>query len=241
MLFVESLLGTQVGSVPTTVSTIGTNALIWLSGDTVASLADGTTVTTWTNLGVGGASYNVSASVSIPTKTTFGGKPAIRFNTTNQVSYNLVTPVTLTGGNCTLVLVTKQSALRVVALGGKTPNGSCFWGNSSNTGSAYLYRNTADTGWSPTTLASVAGHKVFCAQITGTTSVTYFDNSITPVSVSAPLTGTFIFGKVGARDYSGNNSQPSDGYIAEIMVFTSIVPVSTCQTLVDALKAKYGV
>ena len=185
---------------------------------------------------------DLASSRNIPTKTTFGGKPAIRFNATNQVSYDLITPVTLTGGNCTLALVTKQSASRVVALGGKAPNGSCFWGNASNTGSAYLYRNTADTGWFPTTLASVAGHKVFCAQIVGTTSVTYFDNSTTPVSVSAPLAGTFIFGKVGARDYGGiNNSQPSDGYIAEIMVFTSIVPVSTCQTLVDALKTKYGV
>lgn len=240
MLFVESLLGSP--ETPTTVSAIAGTALIWFSGDTVASLADNTTVTTWTNLGVGGPSYNASASVSIPTKNTYGGKPVIEFNPTNKICYDLITPTTLTGGNCTLVLVSKQSASRMVALGGKSPNGNCFWGNVSDTGSAYLYRNTGDTGWLPFPLVSVSGLKVLCAQIHGTTSVTYFDNSITPVSVSAPLGGTFIFGKVGARDYSNsNNNQPSNGYLAEIMVFTSIVPVSTCQTLVDALKVKYGV
>lgn len=240
MLLVESIQGADSRPIPADVSIIGTTALIWLSGDTVSNLPTGTSVSTWTNLGQGGATYNASASVNICTKSNFGGMPSIKFNP--GLSYDLITPVTLTGGNVTLVLVTKQSAARVVALGGKSPNGNCFWGNASNNGSFYLYRNTADGGQDLSGLVSVSGYKVFCAQMIGTTSITYFDNSITPVSVSANISGNYIFGKVGARDYLGtNNGQTSDGYIAEIMVFTSVIPLSTCQVLVSALKVKYGV
>jgi len=232
MLFVESLLRQQSGE--SEVSAIGTTALIWLSGDTIAGLPDGTEVSTWTNLGQGGASYNASASTNPCKKVTFGGMPAIDF-AASGIGFDLVTPVTLTGGNATLVLVTKQSATRVVALGRKA--GGCFWGSTTNNnGSFYLYRDTADTGWSPSTLVSVAGYKVFCIQVIGTTSITYFDNSVTPASVSAPLGGTFLFDVVGYR-----GAQTSRGYAAEIMVFTSVIPVSTCQTLVSALKVKYNV
>jgi hypothetical protein len=220
------------------ISEIASNAVIWFSADSIANLSDGAKVNTWINLGTGGATYNANIAVAgTISKNTVDGIPAIHISTDS--SFNLANTINLTGGNCTLVLVTKQTSSRVVALGGTTAsaNGNCFWGSWQNDSSGYLYRNSSDGGWTISGLTAVTKSKVFCIQVIGTSSITYFDNSTTPVNVSPTLTGNFVFGAIGRRD--GFGTQYSRGYISEIMVFTNLVPTSNCQILVEALKQKY--
>jgi len=213
----------------------------WISPAlTLSTVADGTTISSVTNLGSAGGYYSVTAAANIPTKATQRTYPVLNFNGTNQLSYVLSNQIDITNQG-SLFFVGYQTANRMIALGGAAPsNGNCFfgWGSANNT--TFLLRNTADGGMTLNGLSSVAGLKAFGVIKTGST-VKYYDNNLSSATLTG-ITGTFIFGKVGDRDFSNNvDNQPSTGVLGDVLYFRQAVDDAQAKKVMLTIKARYGI
>ena len=212
-------------------------ANIWLASYTLSGLSNGTKVTSWTNLGKDGSTYNATNATTAPIKTTLSGIPTLQFNATTELVLNLANAFTATS-DFSVFIVGYQTANRVIGFGGASPNGNCFWGYSANNGTSILLRNTSDVGLTVTGQTSVAGLKAYGVVKTGTTSTTTYDNGTTGVA-RAGISGNFIFGRIGSRD--AFSVQRSTGYIAEVLYFDSALSSTDAATVMTNLKQRNGI
>jgi len=216
------------------------NANIWLASSTLSGLDDNTRVTNWINLGKDGSIYNATGTTTAPIKTTLSGIPTLQFNATTDIVLALANAFTATS-NCSFFIVGYQTANRLLGFGGASPNGNSFWGYSGNNGVTALLRNTSDAGLTVSSQTSVAGLKAYGVVKTGTTSTTTYDNSTTGVG-RAGISGNFIFGKIGTRDFSNiADNQRSTGYIAEVLYFDSALSATDAATVMTNLRQRNGI
>ena len=204
-----------------------------LSAYAFEGLADGTTVTSWTNIGSAGATYNASTARG-PVKTTVSGRPVLYFDGLDIMS--LATAVNMSTGS--VFYVAWQLNSRMVVLGGETPNGNCFLGWSENSNTGFLFRNTTDAGLTLSGLSSVASLKSFGIVKTSTSSSKTFDNTTSGVSRGG-LSGTFTFKGIGYRQAYG--TQYSNGYIAEILFYDTALNDTDAASVITSLKNRWGI
>lgn len=223
---------------PPTYETLAPTADIWFDSASLSSLTTNSKIASWTNKGTTGSTYDATESTLGPRKVIYNGYTALQFSSTDK-RLVLANELTITGG--TLFMVGHQTASRLIAFGGVLGTGPCFFGYSGDNGTGVLYRNTFDGGLTLSSLNSVSGLKAFGLTITGTSSTTYFDNSTSPVS-SSGAAGTYKFKKIGVRDYgSTEDSQPSTGYLTEILYFSTPLSNDDAATMMTGLKTKYGI
>lgn len=216
-------------------------APLWLSATSLSQLADDTQITSWINQGSAASTYDASVASLGPKKVTYNGFTALQFDSTTFKKINLATEIDLVSGS--LFMVGYQTSSRMIALGGSldTSSGNCFYGYSGSNGTLFLLRNTSDGGFTSGTLSSVAGLKAFGMIKNSTTSLVYYDNSTTVTSTSA-ISGTFRFKKIGTRDYSNSlDSQPSTGYLTEVIYFDSVLSDTNAQLIMSGLKSRYSI
>jgi len=218
------------------------NPNLWFSpAITFAGVADTTAASSLPNLGVSGSIYNASTSTGAPQVATQNGVKVLNFNGSTLANLQLATEIDLST-NSSVFFVGYQTANRMVALGGSNAsgNGNAFFGWSGSNNTVFLFRNSSDGGQTLTGLQSVAGLKVF-GMIQGTSTFTYYDNSTIPTN-GTYVSGTYKFGKVGARDYSGSfNSQLSTGYLGDIVAFNRAVSNDEAVMIIAFLKEKYNI
>jgi hypothetical protein len=218
------------------------NPNLWFSpAITFAGVADTTVASSLPNLGVSGSIYNASTSTGAPQVATQNGVKVLNFNGSTLANLQLATEIDLST-NSSVFFVGYQTANRMVALGGSNAagNGNAFFGWSGSDNTVFLFRNSSDGGQTLTGLQSVAGLKVF-GMIQGTSTFTYYDNSTTPTN-GTYVSGTYKFGKVGARDYGGSfNSQLSTGYLGDIVAFNRAVSNDEAVMIIALLKEKYNI
>ena len=218
------------------------NANLYFSpATTFAGVADTTVASTLPNLGISGAIYNATTSTGAPQVATQNGVKVLYFDGSLLKNLQMATEIDLST-NSSAFFVGYQTANRMIALGGSNAsgNGNAFfgWGGSNNT--SILFRNSSDGGQTLTGLQSVAGLKVF-GMIQGTSTFTYYDNSTIPTN-GTYVSGTYKFGKVGARDYSGSfNSQLSTGYLGDIVAFNRAVSNDEAVLIMKLLKERYNI
>jgi len=218
------------------------NPNLWFSpAITFAGVADTTVASSLPNLGVSGSIYNASTSTGAPQVATQNGVKVLNFNGGSLANLQLATEIDLST-NSSVFFVGYQTANRMVALGGSNAsgNGNAFFGWSGSNNTVFLFRNSSDGGQTLTGLQSVAGLKIF-GMIQGTSTFTYYDNSTTPTN-GTYVSGTYKFGKVGARDYGGSfNSQLSTGYLGDIVAFNRAVSNDEAVMIITLLKEKYNI
>jgi hypothetical protein len=218
------------------------NPNLWFSpAITFAGVADTTAASSLPNLGLSGSIYNASTSTGAPQVATQNGVKVLNFNGSTLANLQLATEIDLST-NSSVFFVGYQTANRMVALGGSNAsgNGNAFFGWSAADNTGFLFRNSSDGGQTLTGLQSVAGLKVF-GMIQGTSTFTYYDNSTIPTN-GTYVSGTYKFGKVGARDYSGSfNSQLSTGYLGDIVAFNRAVSNDEAVMIIALLKEKYNI
>jgi hypothetical protein len=86
-------------------------------------------VTSWTNQGAGGASYNATEATNGPLKTTLSGKTVLQFNSSTNKKLKLTTEFTVSTGS--VFMVGYQTSNRMVGFGGSLDtvgNGNSFLG-----------------------------------------------------------------------------------------------------------------
>jgi hypothetical protein len=218
------------------------NPNLWFSpAITFAGVADTTVASSLPNLGLSGSIYNASTSTGAPQVATQNGVKVLNFNGSTLANLQLATEIDLST-NSSVFFVGYQTANRMVALGGSNAsgNGNAFFGWSGSNNTVFLFRNSSDGGQTLTGLQSVAGLKVF-GMIQGTSTFIYYDNSTTPTN-GTYVSGTYKFGKVGARDYGGSfNSQLSTGYLGDIVAFNRAVSNDEAVMIIALLKEKYNI
>jgi hypothetical protein len=217
------------------------NADLYFSPATsLADVANGVTVGGLANLGISGAIYNASSSEG-PAVATQNGVKVLQFNSSSYKQLTMATEINLST-NSSVFFVGYQTSNRLIALGGSasSSNGNAFlgWGGANNTG--FLFRNSTDGGQTLTGLVSVSGLKAF-GMIQGTSTFTYYDNGTTPIS-GTYVSGTYIFKKLGARDYSGTtNGQLSTGYLGDVVAFNRVVSNDEAVLIMKLLKERYNI
>lgn len=223
-----------------TYESLAASAQIWLTTTTLSAIPDSTQITSWVNQGAGGSAYNATESTLGPLKVTYGGHPALQFNSSSYKKLNLATEIDVTTGS--FFMVGYQTSSRMIALGGSldSSSGACFFGYSGTDGSLVLLRNTSDSGYTSSTLTSVAGLKAFGIVKTSTTALSYYDNTPTETT-STGISGTYRFKKIGTRDYGSLDSQPSTGYLTEVLYFNTALSSTDAAIVMAGLKAKYGI
>jgi hypothetical protein len=209
------------------------------SVDSLSATSNGTSITSIPNLGTG--SYTITSSTNSPKKVLYNGYPVLAFNSTDAFCLDISSELDLSTSG-TLFFVGRNIGNRLVALGGilGSSSGSCFFGFSSPTNTACLFRNTSDGGVTVTGLTDNGGLEVIAVVKNGT-SVNLYVNSLSFTNYNT-ATGTFKFGKIGARDYSSIlNGQKSDGYIGDVLYYNSILTNDQIGSIITELKAKYGI
>jgi hypothetical protein len=249
-----NLSGITVGAAPLNTNYgLLTSAQIYFSAQTaIGSSADGTSIGSLTNLGVGGSTYTATAVAGYtqPTASTFAGQRMLRLDGygSNQLGYDLATGFSASG-DASLFVVTKNlvdsaTYARVVGFGGQSGSyQNCFFGNSTNAdGSGFLFRDTGDNGMSLTGLTASTGIKVFGMVKTGS-SIVYYDNSTTPVSWGGTASGTYFFNTVGYRWFSNPPyvPQPSTGYLGDVAWYNTALSGTDAATVMTTLKARYNI
>jgi hypothetical protein len=217
------------------------NADLYFSpATTFANVADTTVVSAMPNLGISGAIYNASSAEG-PTVATQNGAKVLQFNGSIRKQLTMATEINLST-NSSVFFVGYQTSNRLIALGGSasSSNGNAFLGWSSANNTGFLFRNSTDGGQTLTGLTSVAGLKVF-GMIQGTSTFTYYDNGTTPIS-GTYVSGTYIFKKLGARDYLGTtNGQLSTGYLGDVVAFNRVVSNDEAVLIMKLLKERYNI
>lgn len=212
------------------------NAQLYLTGTSLAGVANNTQITSWTNSGKAGATYNASTASSGPRKVQYAGFPVLYFDNYTYISLALANAVNLTSGSLFMVGYDLGSS-RLIALGGAGGAGMCFFGFSGSP-SSFLLRDTSDSGLTENSLTNVTGLKVVGIVKNGASSLKLYDNSTTPVSKSA-LAGTFTFSLIGRRDSWGG--QNSYGYLADVAYFDSVLSDADAGKVMAYLKQKYSI
>lgn len=229
-------------SAEVTFSGLAATADMWLTAYDFSGTPDSTQITSWTNSGTGGSTFNASNSSSDgPLKVTYSGYPALQFNSTTYKKLNLATEIDLVTGS--VFFVGHQVSSRMIALGGSldTSSGNCFYGYSGANNTSVLLRNTFDGGLTLSSLSSVSGLKAFGVVKTSNTALSYYDNSPTQTT-STGISGTYKFKKIGSRDYSNSlDSQPSTGYLTEVLYFNSALSSTDAAIIMSGLKSRYGI
>lgn len=207
----------------------------------LSGLSDGTTVSTITNLGSGGSSYNGTASSNIPTKSTYNGYTVLNFNTTNMFSYTLGSALDASTNASLFFVGQVNTNPRLIALGGYgSTYRNCFFGWSVSTPVYFLFRNTTDSGIT----ANVSGMPVTLGTVglikTGTTANVYY-NSSSSYTTYTGLSGTYQFQKIGSRDYNGvTDGQKSTGALGDVWFYNTALTATQAQKVMVYLKNLYG-
>lgn len=228
--------GVQLGSgISINTNTILNTAAVYYSIQYATDgLSNGTNITSLTNLGTLGSSYDAASAGSVPVVATQNSVKVLSFSG-SVAGYNLSSVLDMSTGS--MFFVGYQTANRLIAWGGQGATYStCFFGYSTNNGTGVLFRNTADGGVDFSGLTSVSGLKVFGIVKSGGT-VTYYDNSTSGTVTSA--SGTFGFNAVGYR--GGYGGQYSTGYLGDVAYWNTALSSGNAATVVTTLKSIYNI
>ena len=207
------------------------------SVDSLSSYTDGDPITSIPNLGSG--TYTITSSVDSPTKQTVSGYPVINFNTVDQISLLIDTPLDMSVDGSAFVVAWNNPSILV--LGGTYTNGTqaCFFGWSDALGGEILFRDINDSGlpdgdllWTP-----AGGFEVLGIVKTGST-IKIYKNS-TSSNTFTGMTGIYQFDQIGKRDEYGG--QTSEGYMGDLLFYNYALSDTDAQSVITSLKTKYGI
>ena len=215
----------------------------------IGGASDGTAVSSLTNYGTEGSTYDASSVPGRvdPTVITINGKKVLNLNgyAGNQWGYNIANAFTV--GNGSLFVVGWDAfgndglfQSRLMGFGGQlsSPYQVCFFGFGKLNNSSFLFRDTTDGGVTVDPSYSSAGLQVLGIVKTGST-VVYYDNTTVPATYPTPVTGTFGFNTVGYRSYGID--QPSTGYLGDVLYYDRVLSEDESARVVTELKFKYGI
>lgn len=183
----------------------------------LAAEADNTVLSSFSNTGSGGSTYNATVSAGSPKKQTLNGRPVIQLYGSEYATIGATLNATTTGS---LLLVAQPTATRLVGLGGDNAAQNCFFGFGADASST-LFRNTADGGLSSLTLPYTSGLSVLCVVRRGSGSLQTEIYGIHGFVSYTTLSGTFSFREMFARVFTGGSQQYSTGYYSTVAFDTS--------------------
>ena len=207
---------------------------------TLSGVADGTNVTSLTNIGTSGSTYDATAAANYPTVATQNSVKVMQLDSSTRFGLSMSNSFLATGSASIFVVAYQTGIQRVVALGGATgvaPN--CFFGFGGQNGTAILFRNSTDAGVDMTGLSTLTGLKVFgLIKDSVNSTLTYYDNNNTPLTTTYP-SGTYDFRRIGYRDSFG--VQKSDGYLGDIVGFSRVLTNTEALSVIASLKSLYNI
>lgn len=206
----------------------------------IGSTANNVAIGSLTNYGSGGAAYNASSLGGDPVVATVNGRKVLYLDWfSGKVGYNINSTFVLPN-NASLFIVGTAAGDRLIGFGGQYQTyQNCFFGYGAGTNTEILFRDTQDRGLTLSGLTSVSGLKAFGLVRTGNT-VTYYDNTTTPASISLFPAETFGFNTVGYRYYGAAN-QRSTGYLGDLAYYSYALSQSDAATVITTLKTLYGI
>ncbi len=218
-----------------------TGLAFWLSADTITGVAEGASVTTWTDSSTTGSALKATSGATKPVYSATGmnGYPAVKFSgggsdymTTTDLSSKFTGS---TSGTAIYVFTPGQSSYAVFGpgLGGE------FFSFSGGDWYPSIFRNARVGPYYGGTMPTTSTTPVRAAVVSNSATTTYTAYVNGVAKTPAQATGTWTAPGVCII---GNNSIPNGAFkgpIAEILLYNTALSASDYTTVDNYLKDKY--
>jgi hypothetical protein len=205
---------------------------LWLKADSLA-LSDGATVGTWASSGPDGNSASTTLGAPKFKTNIVNGKPVVRFTSAGTDGMVLATNITTTPG-WTVCVVMRPLTLTSDMVSLARPGNDVPLGPIQNPTDVYIGLDST-TSYYKAVGGNVAGFHVY----TGNTSpAVYLDGVSRTLNQIVANNSSTYFSHIGLR---GSPIIYSDGDIAEILCYDSVLSTTDRQNVENYLKTKYGI
>ena len=213
----------------------------------IGSAADGTDIPVITNYGTGGSTYTATKALNSAYVRSYGGQKALYIRNGDYSEYDLGGTLSVPS-NMSFFMVGAWDGNRITAFGFRSAGGSGPgpYDNCKITMDGYLSESFKviggnNTGMELSGLYQTGSNlKVFGFIKTGST-ISYYDNSTTPVTWSGTFTGDLSFNTVGFNKYWGGYKEYSTGYLGDTVYFDYAVSTQKAAAVVTRFKTLYSI
>ena len=224
-----------------------------------ASSGSGTTISSWSNAGALGTTYN-AVGYNSPTVGTASGYSHVSFDRTASQYFSIPTSLPMTWFNnsgaysgLTIFVVaqyvgTPGSWERFIEFGNGSKSDNIFVSRNgmTNLWSGSVYNDASEVGTCIFPVATDNAFHIFMANFTNDASgltITVFQDDTT-VAATATTPGTSITNQTSINNYIGRSNWTTDAYlnanIRQIQVYNSSLAMNQMTAVCSALKIKWG-
>lgn len=247
--------GTGTASSPTL--TVTTDLVERFRAGAVTGVADGATVTTWTDLATGdGSSQNAVAGTTTPTlklNATPNGKAALRFDGNDEMRTTLATGIAGTGGFCYFIVMKANGTM---ASGANTDGGGAYIFDRSAagnplvslkvTGSNYGFQKRFGDGsglGGPSSTTAISQSAFQIVTLRRNRTANRFEIWVNGVmeATEADSGGSLIPDPINIARHSTGTTQGLIGEIAELLIYKNELSAANFEAVGSYLEAEYGV
>lgn len=217
---------------------------LWFSAEELSTISTSTGVSEWRDLSGNQNNATQATTSQQPdvVEVSINGKRSIQFTGSSNDLLSIGTALSYSGSSSavTMFYTARFSATRIIGFG--SDSNSCF--ASGNT--FIIFRNSTDTGITATISSTDSNkwHVASARRIADTTSDAIVKlNGRIPTNGQGQISGTFQIDRIGQRVFGSpaTTNQPSDGWLGELLAFSSALSDREMQLVEGYLAWRWGV